>query len=88
VLGEFYCGLELRAREFAYKLEEFWLAEPGMTARRIGDFLRARGINHGHLDRAATWPAVGRGWKALAGRIEPDGAVGYVQQIGQAPDAF
>lgn len=42
---DFFPGAVERAREFGYKLEHFWLAEPGMTPERLGDILAARGIN-------------------------------------------
>ncbi|QBE61910.1 glycoside hydrolase family 88 protein [Pseudoduganella lutea] len=45
----------------------------------------AWGINHGLLDRAATWPALARGWAGLMTRVRSDGYVGYVQPIGSAP---
>jgi len=48
----------------------------------------AWGINHGLLDRATHWPAAVRGWNGLLSRIMPNGAVGYVQPIGAAPDAL
>jgi len=41
----FFPGAIERARDFGYKLEHFWLAEPGMTPERICDILSARGIN-------------------------------------------
>ncbi len=48
----------------------------------------AWGINHGLLDRAAHWPAIERGWKALLGCRRPDGMIGRVQPIGASPDKF
>jgi LacI family transcriptional regulator len=42
---DFFPGAAERARDFGYKLEHFWLAEPGMTPRRFGDVLAARGVN-------------------------------------------
>lgn len=41
----FFPGAAERAQDFGYKLEHFWLAEPGMTPRRFCDMLSARGIN-------------------------------------------
>lgn len=41
----FFPGAVDRARDFGYKLEHFWLAEPGMTPARFCDILTARGIN-------------------------------------------
>lgn len=45
----------------------------------------AWGINEGYLDRAATLPAVLKGWKALCDAVQADGKLGYVQPIGQDP---
>lgn len=42
---DFFPGAVERARDFGYKLEHFWLGEPGMTSPRFGDILSARGIN-------------------------------------------
>lgn len=41
----YFPGAVDRARDFGYKLEHFWLAEPGMTPARFCDILAARGIN-------------------------------------------
>jgi LacI family transcriptional regulator len=40
----FFTGAKRRAAELGYKIEVFWLHEPGMTARRITDILLARNI--------------------------------------------
>ena len=42
---DFFPGAVERARDFGYKLDHFWLAEPGMTPERFCDILSARGIN-------------------------------------------
>ena len=34
-----------RACDFGYKLEHFWLVEPGLTPERFGDLLATRSIN-------------------------------------------
>lgn len=41
---DFFPGAAERARDFGYKLEHFWLAEPGMTPARFCDILAARRI--------------------------------------------
>jgi len=41
---EYIEGAAQRAEELGYKLEEFWLREPGMTSRRMSQILKARGI--------------------------------------------
>lgn len=42
---DYFPGAEARAQELGYKVEHFWLAEPGMTAERFGAILMHRGIN-------------------------------------------
>lgn len=41
---DFYLGAEKRARELGFKLDHFWLGEPGLTHKRLDAILRARGI--------------------------------------------
>jgi LacI family transcriptional regulator len=45
---DFFPGAVERARDFGYKLEHFWLAEPGMTSARFCEILVTRGV-HGLL---------------------------------------
>lgn len=55
----FYAGVEERSHERGYKIEVFWLREPGMTSERMSTILRTRAIRglilqslpkaHGHL---------------------------------------
>jgi LacI family transcriptional regulator len=40
----YFCGARDRARELGCELEPFWLWEKGMTARRMSNILRYRGI--------------------------------------------
>lgn len=40
----FHSGAEARAQALGYKLEEFWLDEPGMNGKRLSQILSARGI--------------------------------------------
>jgi LacI family transcriptional regulator len=42
--GDYFRGAWTRAEERGYRLEEFWLAEPGMNGRRMSGILRTRGI--------------------------------------------
>src|SRR4051812_35088032 len=44
----FFSRAAERAKDMGYKLEDFWLAEPGMTPRRLADILTTRRI-HGLL---------------------------------------
>ncbi|KRA59551.1 glucuronyl hydrolase [Caulobacter sp. Root655] len=46
----------------------------------------AYGVNHGLLKGAKYDAAVARGWSALAAAVQPDGKLGWVQQVGYAPD--
>jgi LacI family transcriptional regulator len=39
-----YVGAQRKADELGYKLEHFWLGEPGMSERRMSDVLYHRGI--------------------------------------------
>jgi len=41
---EYFRGARERAEELGYKLEEFWLGEPGLTQQRLGVILNSRGI--------------------------------------------
>jgi LacI family transcriptional regulator len=42
---DFFPGAQARALDFGYRLEDFWLAEPGMTPERMAEILTARGIH-------------------------------------------
>ena len=46
----------------------------------------AYGVNHGLLKGPEYKAAVTRGWSALAAAVQPSGKLGWVQQIGYAPD--
>lgn len=46
----------------------------------------AWGINHGVLPRERYLPVVERGWAALTRAVAADGRLGWVQQVGAAPD--
>jgi LacI family transcriptional regulator len=41
----FLLGVTRRAEQLGYRVEQFWLREPGMTARRMNRILEARGIH-------------------------------------------
>lgn len=47
----------------------------------------AWGVRSGLLERAAVEPVVRRGWAALVRAVHPDGKLGWVQRIGDQPDA-
>ncbi len=42
---DFFPGAVERAREFGYRLDHFWLAEPGMTPGRFCDILATRSVH-------------------------------------------
>jgi LacI family transcriptional regulator len=42
---DFFAGAERKARELGFKLEHFWMREPGLTHTRLNAILCARGIN-------------------------------------------
>lgn len=42
---DYFPGAVARAQELGYKLEHFWLGEPGMTPARFAQILISRGIN-------------------------------------------
>ncbi len=46
----------------------------------------AWGVKAGLLDRAAYEPAARKGWAALTRAIQPDGRLGWVQQVSDQPD--
>ena len=48
----------------------------------------AWGARSGLLERATVWPAVERGWGAIATRIATEGEVGAAQPLASAPQTF
>jgi len=61
---------------------------PVMEASGTGFYTYALlwGLNNGLLDKKTYWPVVQKAWTALSACVHPDGMLGYVQQIGAAPD--
>ncbi|GAA5482945.1 hypothetical protein Hsar01_02171 [Haloferula sargassicola] len=47
----------------------------------------AWGLNRGLLEKDIFQPALEKGWQALEGCIQQDGMLGFVQRIGDRPDA-
>lgn len=73
--------------------EGYWpvsLLDPGGPPETSGTaffvYGMAWGVNHGVLDKAEYGPAIDKGWDALDRAIQPDGHLGWVQQVGYAPD--
>ena len=50
-------------------------------------FALAWGVNHGLLKREAYLPVIRSAWEALKAAVQPDGKLGFVQQIGDQPGA-
>jgi LacI family transcriptional regulator len=69
--SDFYQGLMRgavdRARELGYKLEEFWLNEPGLSERRLSQILVARGIEGAVVFPVPEHPHVDLEWDKFAG---------------------
>lgn len=42
--AEYFAGAESAARGFGFKLEHFWMAEPGLSHSRLSDIIHTRGI--------------------------------------------
>lgn len=42
---QFYAGAERKAAELGFRLEHFWLGEPGLSHRRLSTILQARAIS-------------------------------------------
>jgi unsaturated rhamnogalacturonyl hydrolase len=47
----------------------------------------AWGVDTGLLDRATYQPAAIKGWNAVVRAVQPDGMLGWVQQVGDRPDS-
>jgi rhamnogalacturonyl hydrolase YesR len=58
---------------------------PETTGAALFAYAMAWGVNHGILDRKAYLPRVERAWAGLAGKIQPDGLLGYAQRAGDQP---
>jgi rhamnogalacturonyl hydrolase YesR len=68
-------------------LDPATVPNPETSGSGFFTFALAWGINHNVLDRGQYEPNVRRGWTALVGAVHPDGMVGWVQRIGDAPGA-
>ena len=78
------------------KADGYWPAslldqDPGTPPETSGTafytYAFAWGIGAGLLDRATYEPAAVRGWQALTRAVQPDGMLGWVQQVGDRPDS-
>jgi rhamnogalacturonyl hydrolase YesR len=65
--------------------------DPGTPTETSGTafftYAFAWGIDAGLLDRATYQPAAIRGWDAIVRAVQPDGMLGWVQQVGDRPDS-
>ncbi|SBV34692.1 conserved exported protein of unknown function [uncultured Sphingopyxis sp.] len=78
------------------KADGYWPAsllddDPGTPPETSGTafftYAFAWGVDNGLLDRATYEPAAVRGWAALGRAVQPDGMLGWVQQVGDRPDS-
>lgn len=78
------------------KADGYWPAslldnDPGTPPESSGTafftYAFAWGVEGGLLDRATYEPAAVRGWAALQRAVQPDGMLGWVQQVGDRPDS-
>lgn len=78
------------------KADGYWPAslldgDPGTPPETSGTafftYAFAWGIDAGLLDRATYQPAAIKGWDAVVRAVQPDGMLGWVQQVGDRPDS-
>ena len=78
------------------KPDGYWSAslldtDPGTPPESSGTafytYAFAWGVDAGLLDRATYQPAAIRGWDAIVRAVQPDGMLGWVQQVGDRPDS-
>jgi unsaturated rhamnogalacturonyl hydrolase len=78
------------------KADGYWPAslldnDPGTPPETSGTafftYAFAWGVDAGLLDRGAYQPAAIRGWNAVVRAVQPDGMLGWVQQVGDRPDS-
>jgi unsaturated rhamnogalacturonyl hydrolase len=62
-------------------------ANPETSGTGLITYALAYGINQRLLDRATYLPVVAKAWTALAGAVDSQGRVGYIQATGSAPAA-
>ncbi|WP_423605101.1 glycoside hydrolase family 88/105 protein [Sphingomonas sp. MS122] len=78
------------------KADGYWPAslldgDPGTPPESSGTafytYAFAWGVDAGLLDRATYQPAAIKGWNAVVRAVQPDGMLGWVQQVGDRPDS-
>jgi len=95
-------GYEKQFKDMAAKLlslqkaDGYWSpslldTDPGTPTETSGTafftYAFAWGVDAGLLDRKAYEPAAIRGWNAVVRAVQPDGMLGWVQQVGDRPDS-
>ncbi|MCP8899883.1 glycoside hydrolase family 88/105 protein [Gilvimarinus xylanilyticus] len=68
-------------------LEESEAQNAESSATGLIVFSLAWGINSGVLPADEYLPAVEKGWKSLVSTVQPNGKLGFVQQVGYAPES-
>ncbi|MCW4463405.1 glycoside hydrolase family 88 protein [Sphingomonas sp. BT-65] len=78
------------------KADGYWPAslldgDPGTPPETSGTafftYAFAWGVDAGLLDRATYQPAAIKGWNAVVRAVQPDGMLGWVQQVGDRPNS-
>ncbi len=72
-------------RYFDKRLDPASYPSPETSCTTFIVYSIAYGINEGLLDKEIYLPVMIKGWNALVSAVEPNGKLGYVQQIGADP---
>ncbi|MFC1518607.1 glycoside hydrolase family 105 protein [Pseudomonadota bacterium] len=62
------------------------MPQPETSGTGFFTYAMAWGINNGLLSESEYLPVVAQGWQVLNSAVHPNGKLGWVQQIGDAPD--
>lgn len=68
-------------------LDDHPATPPESSGTAFFTYAFAWGVDTGLLDRRVYQPAAVRGWNALQHAVQPDGMLGWVQQVGDRPDS-
>jgi rhamnogalacturonyl hydrolase YesR len=68
-------------------LEESEAQNPESSATGLIVFALTWGINNHILPAEVYRPVVEKGWQSLVAKVQPSGKLGYVQQVGYAPES-
>jgi rhamnogalacturonyl hydrolase YesR len=83
----FHADDQVIGQTYASLLSDPRATPPESSGTGFFTFGMAWGVSHGLLDRAIYEPVARRGWAALVRAVLPDGRLGWVQQVGDQPDA-